>query len=914
MKKKIVSLLLIISFLSTSCKKERKIDYTFNTYIKTSLASLNNHNKLTDDDKYISSFTSMGLYSKDYDGIGYKYNYEYATSYPEKVESSFLTDEEKSLYYEDIGNPVENSIYDINLRPDVKFSNGSDINASTYIDSMRYLLDSKYNNYKASTFTSSYPLINAKEYNTYNRYILTSYYDIYQKNEDFTPSDGNYYLNVTRANSIISNLFSSNTEASLYTLIYNSTFDKKSEVSLKGQRIIDASIYYLAYAFFSYYDSIRTDNKKRFEHNDETSSYITFYKNNEEFYTEHYEDWLNLINVDDASIVDNVTYSMLENMPSINLVDFDNHNISVRIEADNNIIDSNNSQRYYLSTLLDDMNYFISSISSSESYKLLTFVNYKNTKEISFDKVGIRKIDDYKIRLYFKKSISAETLMDILEDNFLVDPSLYDNLTKENDVRKVTEYQTGKIDNYNFYGPYKIDEIDNDKVVLVKNDNFYSIYDENSKYKADKIIINYISSNEEANSKFLKGELDYLYNDESLSNYQKSSSLTYLPKAAIERLSFNSDYDSLIYREKEETGNKNILANKNFRKAFSLAINRDVLISNSGYNMKPTSTLITPIYLSDSKSGESYRSTNYGESVSSTLDYNLKKESEHNEENISDGYNFILSLDYLYKTIKEELNSDKISKIKKGDKIVLDALVKNDRNANDNIRKLKLIQNQFSKVFDSLNNKLLLEETITSSELFSFEINIVLTRDYENKIKRGEYDILLSTSEGNYLNPYSFMNLFASSSYSLCLEYSFKGKQNEEKMGVDLNNDGKISDDEIKTYQEYLNLMNNNYNDNKYSSVSLKDDEYKDYSISHDMRLKILSSIEYNILARYETVPLSYKTTSYFLSKKVSNYSSKYNPVLNYTSHNNLIFNYLDTKWNDYLKENNNNLQKIYLS
>ena len=911
MKKKI-ALITLVSLLSlSSCKKEKATEYTFNTYISSNLTSLNNHQNLKEDDDYIASFTSMGLYSKTYnsDHTGYEYNLEYASEKPVEVSSSVLTDDEREMYYESVGNPSSKSIYDINLRKDVTFQNGRSIKADDYVESMKLLLDSKYNNDKASLFTDSYPLVNAKTYNKQNRYQLVSYYDIYQKQGDFSPIDANYYLNIYKENQLISNLFSSNTKASLYTLIYNSTFDKTSTVSLKGQRIIDASLFFLANSFFAYYDTIRSDGKRRITDDMELQSYLNFYSANKEFYTKNYDEWLKLVTIDNSELIANISESLLVDMPYINMVEFDNHTLIVRKEANNSTIAGDNIEPYSLSSLYDDLNYFVKNISSEDittPYKLMLSVNYKDTTEVSFNKVGIKKIDDYKIRFYFKNSISQDSVMSLLEYNFLVDYDLYNSLSKENDVRKVSEYQQGSADHYNSYGPYKVSEILADKVILTKNEKFYN----SSEYQAKKIIVNYISDDEKANEMFLKGELDYLNNNNTLYSFQKSSSLVYEPTTTIERLVLNSDYDSLISREGEY--NKNILNNLNFRKAISLAIDRENYSTIDNKMTLPCTTIYTDKYISNKYTGEEYRKSIYGQTTTDTLTNDLLINSEHSDEKITQGYNHILALDYLYKAITEEFKSDKVSALKKGDTISLDCIIKNDSNSTISSNKAKAIEKNIQAMFDSVNNKLLYNGIININEDIKFKMNIILTSDFDDKIEKGDFDIALVKSAGNYKNPFSFMNLFASSSYPNCYEYGFKGKQNEEKIAVDLDGDGKASDDEIKTYDEYLNMMNNELSDSKYSKISKSDAEYQEYLITLDKRLKILSSLEYNILARFETIPLTCEYDSFFISKKISTYSSTYNPELLYGDIAKIKFLMKDDEWNKYVEDNNHNLSDVY--
>lgn len=904
MNKKVISIL-YLSVLLSSCKKEQStINYTFNSYIDSKITTLNNHKKLDEDESYLSSLITTGLYSRSKDEENLVYKNELASYTPVSVT---LKDIDESLYsplYEDIGNPSYNSIFEIKLNPDAKFSNGNEIKADDYIESMKLLLDPLYNNYNASIFTQSYPLINADRYFNQNKYYVESLYSILSEDEGFLPSDGNYFVNITKSNQFISNLFSNNVQASLYTLIYQSSFSKESETSLRGQRIIDATILFLANAFFTYYDTIRTDGKKRMEHDDEKSSYLSFYNENKEFYENNYSSWLELIDEEDENIINKVTYSMLENHPDINMIEFDNHTLYVRKEANNDILSSNNIELYSYQSLLKDMNYFVSNLTSNNyksPYKMLLFVNYINNDEVDFSSVGIKKKDDYTLYFFFNYSYSIYQIQELFCYNFLVDTSLYKSKTLKNSIRKETLYLSDDISSFSSYGPYQIDEIDDKKIILVKNRNYFLI----NEYTADKIVINLNLDEDEKTYLFLTGQLDYLKYSSSLSDYFSSSSIKNNYTTKIDRLSINSNYDSLISREKDNK-NKNILANINFRKGLYLALDRQEYSSSLKLDSKPIYTLYSKQYISNPYTYSSYFDSKYGQSVRNTLEYSLSN--DNNKVSLNENKsNYISSINYLYTAIKEEIESNSIASLKKGSTISLDVVFKKESDLNT--RRFNYLKSSLDSIFDSVNNKLVLEGEILDSERIKIELNEVNSADYDSLISTGNYDLTFVTSSGNYLNPFTFINQFASSSYA-CYEYNLKGKQDEEIISVDLNEDNKISDDEKKTYTEFLNEMNNDLKEDNYTLFE-KEEDYDNFLKVRNKRLLILSSIEYSILSRFETIPLVNYTSSYLLSLKVKS-NENYSIINGYGSLKDYKFNYDNEKWNEFVKLNKNNLTDKY--
>lgn len=904
MTKKAISFLYLTLFLSSCKTNQNSIDYTLNTYIDSEIATLNNHNKLDEDESYLSSLITAGLYLKSNDEENTIYKNELASYKPLSVTLKNIDETLYSSIYEDIGNPSYNSIFEIKLNEDAKFSNGNEIKADDYIESMKLLLDPLYNNYKAEVFTKSYPLINADRYFNQNKYYVESLYSILSEDESFLPSDGNYFLNVTKSNQYISNLFSNNVQASLYTLIYQSSFSKESEVSLKGQRIIDATINFLANSFFTYYDTIRTDGKKRMEHDDEKSSYLSFYNENKQFYENNYEDWLQLVEEDDENIVSKVTYSMIENHPDINMIEFDNHSLYVRKTANNDILSSNNSELYSYQSLLKDMNYFVNNLTSNNyksPYKMLLFVNYINNDEVDFSSVGIKKKDDYTLYFFFNYSYSVSQIQELFCYNFLVDTSLYKSKTLKNSIRKETLYLSDDISSFSSYGPYQIDEIDDDKIILTKNRNYFLAND----YVTDQIIVYLNLQEDEKTYMFLTGQLDYLKYSSSLTDYFSSLSIKNEYTTKIDRLSINSNYDSLISRE-VDSKNKNILSNINFRKGLYLALDRIEYASSLKLDCKPIYTLFSKQFISNPSTYSSYYDSRYGQSVRNTLEYSLS--TDINKVSLDENKsNYISAINYLYAAIKEEIESSKLLSLKKGSTISLDVVFEKENDLNT--RRFNYLSSSLNSIFESVNNKLVLEGVILDSERIKIELNKIISDDYESLISTGNYDLTFVTTSGNYLNPFSYINNFASSSYT-CYEYNLKGRQSEEIISVDLNEDGKISDDEKKTYTEFLYQMNNELKEDNYSLFENEED-YNSFLQVRNKKLLILSSIEYSILSRYETIPLVNYTSSYLLSLKVKS-NDKYSIINGYGSIKDYKFDYNNNQWNEFIKSNNNDLTDKY--
>ncbi len=158
MKKKILAGVLAVLFVFSATllgacgngSKDNK-SYTLNEFLGASPLNWNPHSWETNADNYFAGYCEMGLVDVSIaaDGVNFEWVYEMATDVTDITKD--FADKEKWQIPADAESEY---VYKIALNPNAKWQDGTAINADTYIESMRRLLDPKMQNYRSNTYTS----------------------------------------------------------------------------------------------------------------------------------------------------------------------------------------------------------------------------------------------------------------------------------------------------------------------------------------------------------------------------------------------------------------------------------------------------------------------------------------------------------------------------------------------------------------------------------------------------------------------------------------------------------------------------------------------------------------------------------------------------------------------------------------
>ncbi len=230
--------------------------------------------------------------------------------------------------------------------------------------------------------------------------------------------------------------------------------------------------------------------------------------------------------------------------------------------------------------------------------------------------VGCYKVDDYTIRYVTQNQIDYNYFLTSCTSNWLVYEDLYEAGKDTSGELVTTDYCTSKETTMS-YGPYKIESLQNAKqIVFTRNENYYAykktasgyLYamtdylvdgEQRQAYQTTKIVID-VMDDDAAKQAFLKGDLtEWAPSADDLPTYAVSDQLYKAPETYTMSFFFNSGVDALKEMDNSK-GNQNsvVLSNHSFRKAFSMAIDRDEFVgSTSGYI--PAYSMLNSLYYYD---------------------------------------------------------------------------------------------------------------------------------------------------------------------------------------------------------------------------------------------------------------------------------------------------------------------------
>ena len=201
-----LAVLMIVSLLAACGKKddggqEAAKTYTYNTYMSALGDNWNPHTWETDADDTMKSYLETPLVDitiKDSSTGEYQWIFVAATDIQD-VTAQHQADLVKFNCAE--ADASEGYVYEISLRPEMKWENGTPINADTYIYSMKALLDPAMRNYRAGTYLEGDgALAGAKMYYNSGAPIyanLVSYPDGENPEYAGEPENMKLYLNLT---------------------------------------------------------------------------------------------------------------------------------------------------------------------------------------------------------------------------------------------------------------------------------------------------------------------------------------------------------------------------------------------------------------------------------------------------------------------------------------------------------------------------------------------------------------------------------------------------------------------------------------------------------------------------------------------------------------------------------------------
>lgn len=479
--------------------------------------------------------------------------------------------------------------------------------------------------------------------------------------------------------------------------------------------------------------------------------------------------------------------------------------------------------------------------------------------ELDWENVGLLKTGDYEITLVLAKPITDFYLKYNLSSNWIVYEDLYEagKTTLEGGI-VTTDYATS-VDTYMSYGPYKLTTYQDDKLIaLTKNDEWYGYTDgdHEGQFTATDIEIPIIAEHNTELLSFLNGDLDEVaLEKDDVDEFKFSENLLYQPETYSSKLTFNTDEAVLKTRE-ENAGthvDKEIFANEKFREAVSYALNRSEFVQTQTAGSQATLGLLNSLYISNVETGEVYNTTEAFHDIIERI---------YNTENPT-GYNLDRAKTLFQAAYDEQLAAEKIT----ADDIVKIefSIYKMDSAYTDKVIFLQQALNAATEGTD-------LEGRI--------QFSTRQDEDYYNSAEKGDFDIIWATWGGMSMDPFGFMQV-----------YTKEGTHNEYGFNAEVETFSMVIDgtEVTKTFYDWY--------------VALCDGEYSALNAeSHELRVRILAEIEYNILIQYRTIPVYARTSLALISDKFNYATENYIPIVAFGGVRGMTFNYTDAEWEKYIE------------
>ncbi len=519
------------------------------------------------------------------------------------------------------------------------------------------------------------------------------------------------------------------------------------------------------------------------------------------------------------------------------------------------------------------------------------FVNTgKLGEKVGYDAVGCYKVDDYTIRYVTQTAIDYNYFLTSCTSTWLVYAPLYEAGYDTTGELKTTNYCTSQKTSMS-YGPYKISSYEDDKqIVFVQNENWYGwekqsdgslvsytnfLVDGEKKqqYQTTKIVID-VMDDAAAKQAFLKGALsEWTPTADDLGAYGASDRLYKVDETYTQSLFFDCRLEDLKTMDASK-GNKNsvVISNADFRKAFSLSIDRAEWVkSTNGY--KPAYALMNNLYFYDvyNDPTSSYRSSD--EAMQAVCDlYGVKygegtpyKDLRAAYKSIN-GYN-LTEAKALMKVACDKLVADGVYKAGEEIKIRLAWM----KGALDSpaYKQVELLQKYINAAIEG-----------SGFGKITFEPVGNLNDRYGDVGKRGDFAIGYGAWGGAAFYPFRNLQVYCDSD-----QYSL--------------NEARCWDPASETYTMTVNGEEVTMTWKDWSGALIGTGRFAE--ADNKVKLAITAELEKAFLEKYYRIPLAGSTACFLMGFQCDYYTENYNIMYDFGGFRLMKYNYTDAEWADYV-------------
>ena len=527
---------------------------------------------------------------------------------------------------------------------------------------------------------------------------------------------------------------------------------------------------------------------------------------------------------------------------------------------------------------------------------LAQYVSYQVTNKVTtWDEVGVFKTGDYEIVMVtINPTADPNYFVPYnLSSAYVVKPDLwescktYRNADKQEvskdspDVVSITTTYGTSVETSASFGPYKMTFFQADKqITFERNDQWYGYSDGKHKgqYQTDKISIQVLSKHETQLLAFLNGEVDGVgLQADDMKTYSTSPYIRYTPQSYTTKLTFNTDVESLKKRGTQ------VLANENFRHAYSLALDRAKFATS--YTSAGTAGfgLLNKMYIYDPFSGASYRDTEGAMGALVGL-YGLKfgdgDDAEYGDlEEAYDaitGFNINQAREYMKKAY-DECVADK--SYDGSSKIEIEMLVYQQ----DDI---------YVQMFNFLNDAL---KAACEGTGFEGKVSLKMTvdADYYNTMYSGNTDMIFSTWGGAASAPYTILyECYCDDSTGAGnqMEFGFDTSKHMVKITVD-------GTDYVASLQKWALWADDSDPDCKITSVDGSKTLEKFTAYDAMTKANFYGLLEKTYLGSFVTIPMYYRNSASLVSQKGDYAVKQYIDLISFGGLQFYTYNYTDEEW-----------------
>lgn len=475
----------------------------------------------------------------------------------------------------------------------------------------------------------------------------------------------------------------------------------------------------------------------------------------------------------------------------------------------------------------------------------------------------------------------------------LVKQELWEKLENTKTKPYTNSYNTTSVANSASWGPYKLTEFQaGTTYTLTRNENWYGYRMEKyeDQYQTDRIIVRYIPEWNTAWQLFRQGGLNSIGMDVTIaSDYRNSSRAYFTPSDAIFSLHFNSIASALT----KQRGNA-MLKYRDFRQALSLSIDRNDYVASLTASNLPSLGLFNDMHYYDVANGGVYRDTvvakeallrTYGATRNDNGDWVVGGVTYHDideAEAALTGYNLTLARQLFASAYEDAIAAGDFSS---GDTVTLRyGATENDSSTQ---RIISYLNTVFSTAVQGtpFEGKIKVEFYQTTDATWVDDFRV-----------RGAYDICPGGWNGGAWDPYYFIGAYILDANRYAVGWDVSGSADDVMLTLTV--DG---GDAFKTVTDTMNVSN------WYASLNGLGGRY-DFSLyPTESRLAIVAALEEKVLESYWSIPIQSKYSSSLISYKCDYICYEYNTFMAYGGIQYMSYNFDDTEWEVFLKENGRN-------